>query len=142
MLSPDDTPRLRLARPAYAAMLVHLLAVYPEEGCGLLAGNGGDGLATAVYPIENIATTPQTRYLMAPQSQLDAFLDIETADLDLLAIYHSHPHGPNTPSATDMAQAYYPDLTQIIVSLAQAQPGVCAFRVTQTGFHEIVLLVE
>jgi proteasome lid subunit RPN8/RPN11 len=123
-------------------MLAHLLAVYPEEGCGLLAGYSSDGVATAVYPIENIASTPQTRFLMAPQSQLDAFLDIETAELDLLAIYHSHPHGPDTPSATDMAQAYYPDLTQIIVSLAQTRPGARAFRVTQTDFHEIVLLVE
>ena len=36
---------------------------------------------------------------------------------ELFAIYHSHPHAPATPSATDLQQAAYPTALYLIISL-------------------------
>jgi len=53
---------------------------------------------------------------MEPHQQLVAFRLIDTLGLELLAIYHSHPAGPEVPSATDIAEAYYPEAVYIIIS--------------------------
>jgi proteasome lid subunit RPN8/RPN11 len=44
---------------------------------------------------------------MDPLEQLGAFESIESEQMDLLAIYHSHPAGPEAVSATDIAEAAY-----------------------------------
>ncbi len=77
---------------------------------------------------------------MDPHQQLRAMLDLEGAGWELLAIYHSHPHGPPEPSATDVARAYYPEALQVIVSLADRErPSVRAFSVTGGQVEEVSL---
>jgi len=83
----------------------------PEEACGFLAGTGQCVLA--VVPVTNKLHSP-VRYQMDPLEQLSAFQKIEQAGYELLGIYHSHPNGPDMPSATDIAEAYYPDVIYII----------------------------
>jgi proteasome lid subunit RPN8/RPN11 len=118
---------LTIARPFLNQMLDHLHACYPWEGCGLLAGDEM-GVVTAVYPIDNILQSP-TAYEMNPHQQIEALLALEAAGWQLLAIYHSHPQGPELPSATDIALAFYPEAVNIIVSLrVQSVPVVRAFQ--------------
>ncbi len=119
---------LTIKRPFLNQMLNHLQACYPLEGCGLLAGDEA-GTVTAVYPIDNILQSP-TAYEMDPQQQIQVMLTLEAADWQMLAIYHSHPQGPEQPSTTDIAQAYYPEALHIIVSLReQTVPVVRAFQI-------------
>jgi len=119
---------LTITRPFLTQMLDHLQACYPLEGCGLLAGDEM-GTVTAVYPIDNVRQSP-TAYEMDPQQQIEAMLALEAAGWQMLAIYHSHPLGPEHPSATDIALAYYPEALHVIVSLReQNAPGVRAFQI-------------
>ena len=76
----------------------------PLEACGLLAGK--NERVEKVIPVRNQAQSP-TRFVMDPYEQLDAFEWIESHALDLLAIFHSHPAGPETVSATDIEEAAY-----------------------------------
>ncbi|MBK8904384.1 MAG: M67 family metallopeptidase [Anaerolineaceae bacterium] len=120
---------LTIERPLLNQLLKHLQNCYPLEGCGLLAGDEETGGVTAVYPIENSLHSP-TAYEMDPTQQIQAMLDLETHGWQLLAIYHSHPQGPEVPSATDVALAMYPDAMYVIVSLQKrAGPVVRAFRI-------------
>lgn len=120
---------LTIERPLLDQLLEHLQACYPQEGCGLLAGDGETGWVTAVYPIENSLHSP-TAYKMNPTQQVQAMLELEARGWQLLAIYHSHPHGPETPSVTDVAQAMYPEAFHIIVSLQdRARPVVRIFSI-------------
>ncbi|MBP6016393.1 MAG: M67 family metallopeptidase [Candidatus Promineofilum sp.] len=106
-------------------MINHAAAHAPEEACGLVGGRGGR--AIRLYPVENVLHSP-VAYEMAPQEQVRAMLDMEGAGEELLAIYHSHPHGPAWPSPTDRRQAYYPDTAYIIISLADPErPSLRAF---------------
>jgi [CysO sulfur-carrier protein]-S-L-cysteine hydrolase len=136
----DTIPPMHITRPVYQAMLAHLQAVYPLEGCGILAGTG----ATAVhhYAIPNIRHSP-VAYEMDPYRQIEAMLELENKGWQMVAIYHSHPGGPAHPSPTDVAQAYYPEAAQVIVSLADRQrPLTRAFCIADGRYTEIPLLIE
>jgi len=130
---------LQVPNTKYEGMLSHLRDVYPLEGCGLLGGL--DGRVTRLYPVTNILASPYN-YEMDPRQQLRAFDDLESAGLELLAIFHSHPHGPEQPSATDVARAYYPDTIQLIVSFRDpASPSVRAFTIVEGQVNEVPLRV-
>jgi proteasome lid subunit RPN8/RPN11 len=135
----QDPAPLRIRGREYSQMLDHLRRVYPHEGCGLLAGE--DGFITQVYEVENHLASP-TAYEMDPQQQLEAMIAIEELELELLAIYHSHPHGPHEPSAVDVFKAYYPESLYVIVSLTGSeQPAVGAFAIRDRQVEEIPLIV-
>ena len=76
----------------------------PLEACGLLAGK--NNTVQAVLEIRNQAQSP-VRFVMDPYEQLTAFNWIDSNALDFLAIFHSHPAGPEVVSETDIAEAAY-----------------------------------
>jgi proteasome lid subunit RPN8/RPN11 len=136
---------IHLPAALYEEMVHHLTTRLPEEACGLVGGLV-DGLvahAVRVYPIENILHSP-VAYEMDPLPQIRAMLDLEAADLELVAIFHSHPSGPARPSSTDVEQAYYPDSAYLIISLAdQQRPTVRGFMLGDGKAREIdVVLIS
>ena len=131
---------LTIKRPFLDQMLQHLQAEYPLEGCGLLAGDEM-GRVTAVYPIRNILQSP-TNYEMDPQQQIQAFLDIEANGWQMAAIFHSHPQGPDHPSPTDIALAFYPEVSNIIVSLQNRDaPMVQAFTIAEQKVRKQTIII-
>ncbi len=103
---------------------------------------GREGVATAVYPIENIWHSP-TAYEMAPVPQVETMLKIEDGGDELCAIFHSHPHGPAYPSPTDVALAYYPDSVYLIVSLQEPeQPVIRGFMIVNGVVTETAVILE
>jgi proteasome lid subunit RPN8/RPN11 len=116
-------PRFLLPLPLRQAMLDHTAACLPEEACGLFGGRiTTDGLvfhAECWLPVENALHSP-VRFRMDPTAQLDGFRAIEEAGLELVAFFHSHPHGPNHPSPTDLGEFAYPGVLSLIVSPAAA----------------------
>ena len=133
---------LDLSLPAeIAAQIVeHAESGYPDEVCGLVAGRGG--VATMTYPGRNISPTPAVAYEIDHDTLAQVF-EFEDAGLELVAIYHSHPRGPETPSPTDIARANYPDSVYLIVSLATPdRPVVKGFRIAEERVREIAIKRE
>ena len=95
----------------WQTMLQDVSRQAPLEACGLVAGLGNR--SQAVYPITNELRSP-VNYRMAPREQYEAFINIEHNNWELLAIYHSHPAGPEGPSPTDVAEFAYPGTLSII----------------------------
>ena len=116
-------------------MLAHLRGDLSQERCGLLVGDG-EG-ATRVLPVPN-ALRSATRYFMDGQELADALLTYG----EPLAIYHSHLSGPPTPSATDVAEATYPDSYYVIVSFHIEPPSARAFRIVEGEVTEARLIIE
>lgn len=128
---------LRLPPSLINDMIAAVTARYPEEACGLVGGR--DGGAARLYQVENMLHSP-TAYEMEPIQQVRAMLAMEAGGLELVAIYHSHPDGPARPSMTDVAQAYYPDAAQIIISLADRErPILRAFMIQEGAVREIAI---
>ena len=136
---------LRLTTAHVAAMLAQVRAALPEEACGILAGL--NGVVTRVLPITNSLHSP-VRFRMDAQEQLEALLWLEENQLELLAIYHSHPAGPERPSPTDVEEfAYAPALTLIWSprtgpSGAPADWRVRAFAIHNKAVREVKMQIE
>lgn len=99
-----------------ANQLLHLAQLSPEqEVCGLIGGISGT--PSHCYPIRNIAELPAQRFLLEPSEQIAALSTMRDQGESLFGIYHSHPHAPATPSATDLELAAYPEALYVIISL-------------------------
>ena len=120
-------------------MLAHLQTSSPQEGCGILAGT--QGIATHLYAIDNKLHS-RVAFEMDPRQQLQTMLDMEEQHLDWLAIYHSHPQGPETPSVTDIERAFYPDPVSVIVSLQKRDfPVARGFFIRQGTVQEVQIRI-
>jgi proteasome lid subunit RPN8/RPN11 len=119
-------------------MRLAVAGTVPEEACGLLAGTIHEDLyqVELVVPTTNILHSP-VRYRMDPTEQLHALERIDAAGLELVGIYHSHPQGPDHPSPTDLAEAYYPEVVYLIWSGQHGAWECAAFRL-QNGQASIV----
>jgi proteasome lid subunit RPN8/RPN11 len=119
-------------------MMRHADKYAPLEACGLLAGK--HGRVEKVIEVHNRAQSP-VRYLMDPVQQLEAFHWIDSHDLDLLGIFHSHPTGPDKPSPTDLAEAAY-EVVHVILARMQGTWQARGFWVEKRDFEDAALHVE
>jgi proteasome lid subunit RPN8/RPN11 len=122
--------------------LLHYAQTSPEvEVCGLVGAK--DGTPSHCYPVKNASTTPDCRFQMEPQDQIDAMRKMRERGEELFAIFHSHPAAPAEPSAVDLEQAAYPDAVYIIISLnTKGVLEMRGFRINQARqIEEIALLL-
>jgi [CysO sulfur-carrier protein]-S-L-cysteine hydrolase len=107
--------------------VAHARAEFPNECCGMLAGEGGR--AVRQYRAKNTEASP-FMYVMEPREQLRIMDEIDERGLDLLAIYHSHTRSAAYPSRTDVELAFFPTALYLIVSIADRDaPEIRAFRI-------------
>jgi proteasome lid subunit RPN8/RPN11 len=118
-------------------MIDHVDFMFPEEGCGLVGGVGNQ--VTKVIPITNQLHSPK-KYLMNAAEQIEAFINFENHQLDLLAIFHSHPTGVETPSDTDINEFAYPGSALIILT-PQGKWHARGFLISDQNVGEIILIV-
>jgi len=125
---------LLLPRSIYLQMIAHCIDQAPLEACGILGGLGER--AVAIHPLRNELASP-TRYQAQAVDLLAAFRSLEQAQLQLLAIYHSHPQSQPIPSRVDLDQNYYEFVPRIIVSLMEAEPVVRVWRLDPDSYTEL-----
>lgn len=96
----------------------------PQECVGVLGGEqvGAGWQARALYPLSNVAADPEREYWADPAGLLRAFKAMRAEQLELVAIYHSHPRGPAQFSRTDRERAAY-DVPYLIADLSRAVLG-------------------
>jgi proteasome lid subunit RPN8/RPN11 len=132
---------LTLTQSQIEQIVAHARSEAPIEACGLMGGSNGRVLR--VYPAINALNSP-TRYLLQPADLLAALMDMEARGWrpDPVAIYHSHPRGPETPSETDVAESFYPESIYIIIAhLDRPTPSVRGFRIEREQVSEVALRV-
>jgi proteasome lid subunit RPN8/RPN11 len=95
--------QVEVTRTALAAMRAHAAAALPLEACGILLGGGAR--ITEARAVANIHPAPATHFEIDPQALIDAHRAARAGGPAVIGYYHSHPHGPAAPSATDRASA-------------------------------------
>ena len=122
-------------------MRAHVDRHLPEEACGLLTGKiqPESYQAFSVIPTTNILHSP-VRYEIAPQEQLAAFNRLDEMNWDLVGIFHSHPLGPDRPSPTDIAEAYYPEVVYLIWSLRTGEWRCRGFSIQNGVVSEVKVM--
>ena len=132
-LSPDLVERL----------VMHARAEDPNEACGLIVGDraaADGGVPLRFEPTRNRAASPY-RYEIHPDDLLRLTIATDDADEVFWAIVHSHVRSPAYPSPTDVGLALYPDALYILVSLAEAEPALGAYRIVDGEIHRVEILV-
>ena len=100
-----------IASEHWAQMQADVASRFPEEACGLVAGAGNR--SSLVIPVTNTLHDPH-RFRLDPQEELNAFLLAEEKGWEILAVYHSHPHGIFRPSPTDFAELAFSEIIYLI----------------------------
>jgi proteasome lid subunit RPN8/RPN11 len=110
-----------------AAVRAHAESAYPEECCGVLAGDAGDPKhVAALMRVKNgRADSPANRYLIEPDDLRKVDAALTRAGLEIVGYYHSHPDAPARPSEFDRAQAW-PWYSYLIVAVAGGRAGEVA----------------
>lgn len=128
---------IELPSSMFEEIVAHAKAEYPNEACGVLAGQGGRPVR--VYAMRNAEASPVV-YRFDSAEQVQVFRELDDRGWDLLGIFHSHTHTEAYPSPTDRADAHwtdpvtgedapaYPGTRYLILSLANEEPTLRAFR--------------
>jgi proteasome lid subunit RPN8/RPN11 len=133
----DDPLNLVLSPGILDEVIAHAKTAYPREACGLIGGMKPSLAGGRLIPMTNVAQTA-SEFEMDPAELIKTLRDLRNAGEELVAIYHSHPHGPAQPSKKDVQRAYYPQAAHLIVSLAEPEcPRVGAFRIVNGEVLEI-----
>jgi proteasome lid subunit RPN8/RPN11 len=136
--------RLVIPRDHFEDMLAQAKAELPNECCGLLAGRVESdatnltiptGKISKRYPLTNELQSP-TEFLSDPKSLLAAHKDMRSSQLEILAIYHSHPTSEPIPSKKDRERNYSPDVANVIISLRSDPLEVRIWWITESEVCE------
>lgn len=127
--------QLTLSREHVQEIVGHVSVHAPLEACGLLAGKN-DRVEKVLF-VQNQAQSP-VRFVMDPYGQLEAFDWIDSNQLDLLGIFHSHPSGPETVSPTDIEEAAY-DVVHVICSQVDGKWKLRGFWIADGKATEVTL---
>ena len=128
---------LKLSKSLLDEMIAYVHQRAPLEACGLLAGK--EARVEKMIGVLNQAQSP-VRFVMDPYEQLRAFDWIESNNLDLVGIFHSHPAGPETASPTDIAEAAY-EVIHVILSRTGNQWQVRGFWIENGSARAVTLQV-
>ena len=131
--------KLEIPTNIFERMVAQAKALAPIEACGILAGK--DNKAEKLFEMTN-ADNRSDHFMMEPKEQFTVVKNIRSADLEMLAIYHSHPETPARPSAEDIRLALTPDVIYVIVSLQGANaPAVKGFFIEDGTITEVPVKV-
>lgn len=119
---------IKIPKSIHQHLIEHAKREAPLECCGILAGR--NGRVEKIFELPNAEKSP-TRYSMAPQDQLRVFEEMDREGLEMLAVYHSHPHTDPYPSKTDIQLFFYPEVGTVIISLRREPSEVRAFRIKE-----------
>lgn len=106
------------------------LSALPEEACGVLLGVDEDESLRIDHVTlgRNVAAQPSTSFRLHPADLLASYVKASELDLDVVGIWHSHPHGPANLSQADLQQAWGGWLSLLIVPDSSADCILSAFR--------------
>ena len=127
---------IQLPPDLYAQIVAHCRDGYPNEACGVVAGE--EGRPVHVFPMRNAEESPVV-YRFDEREQLRVWREIEEKGWEPLAFFHSHTHTEAYPSPTDRAHAHwrdpvtgeevpaFPGVRYLVLSLAGSEPVLRAF---------------
>lgn len=115
---------IRIPEPIVKKIIQHAVDESPLEACGYLAGTGNE--VKDIYPMTNVDQSHE-HYSFDPEEQFAVMKKAQAQELDLMAVYHTHPATTPRMSAEDVRLAYDTSIYYVIYSLQTDE--VKAFKV-------------
>lgn len=123
-----------ITESTYQAILAQAKKDAPIESCGYLLGPDKE-TATEHFPMTNIDHSEE-HFSFDPKEQFAAIRYARAHDLKIVGNWHSHPASPSRPSEEDKRLAYDPNILYFILSLAEENPVLNAFRIVDGEVQE------
>ena len=117
---------MKIKKNIYENIMAHAKKCAPIEACGYLASQ--DGVIIKHYELTNIDQSEE-HFSFDPAEQFATMKDARANRLDVSAVYHSHPVTPARPSQEDIKLAYDPNISYVIVSLADGDKDIKSFKI-------------
>ncbi len=131
---------LILKKELLARITEHAIREFPNESCGILAGN--QGTVEKVYEMVNVEKSPQT-FFMDAREQLKVMKEIRKEGHEMIGIYHSHVASEAYPSSYDVELALYPEASYAIISIKDKKnPSVRSFKIVSGEITEEEVRIE
>ena len=128
---------MRIAAHMLEEMIAHTREETPNECCGMVAARGDQ--LVAVHRAVNTEASP-LRFVIDARQQLQIMDEIDSAGLELGAIYHSHTRTPPRPSQTDINFARgWPGVLWIIIGLDHDAVTVQTWQIDEGAISEVEL---
>lgn len=132
-MNRDTTETVLLDAAAADALAGYCRSALPEEACGLLLGISpsapGDPLRiTGIRPLRNAASDPCRRFEFAPEDWTNAVLSSSGDPNGWIGIFHSHPEGPELPSAEDLTLEWSFPVCLILAYPHKKEPSIRCYR--------------
>ena len=119
---------IRIPQHIHDKLIAHAREGFPLEVCGILGGIGNQ--VSALYRMTNTDASNE-HFMMDPKEQFAVVKDLRAKGLAMLAIYHSHPETPARPSEEDIRLALTPEVSYLIISLADAaNPDIKSYKIS------------
>ncbi|HEY5523547.1 MAG TPA: M67 family metallopeptidase [Desulfuromonadaceae bacterium] len=119
---------IRIPQTIHDDIIAHAREGFPLEVCGILGGTGES--VSAIYRMTNTDASNE-HFMMDPKEQFAVVKDLRAKGLAMLAIYHSHPETPARPSEEDIKLALTPEVSYVIISLADAAvPVINSYKIS------------
>ncbi len=132
---------LVLTKSILEAIFAHALREYPLESCGLIAGeSGNESVVKRWYPTYNTAQSARY-YTVEPREYLKIERELDSSNLEVTGVVHSHTHSDPYPSVTDVENAVDPSWHYLIVSLRFEKPVCRSFFILNGNINEEELVV-
>jgi proteasome lid subunit RPN8/RPN11 len=93
-------------------------------------------------PTRNVEQSP-TRFRIDPAEQFAAIRQARGSGREIVGAYHSHPDSAPVPSATDLAEAHFPDQVYVIVRPGsdETPDDIRAYHLGSGNFHALELVL-
>ena len=122
---------IQIPQTIHDDMIAHAREGFPLEVCGILGGTGES--VSAIYRMTNTDASNE-HFMMEPREQFAVIKDLRAKGLAMLAVYHSHPETPARPSEEDIRLALTPDVSYVIISLADAAvPDIKSYKISSAN---------
>ena len=130
---------IKITRKVINNIIDHSKRDAPIEACGYLAGK--DGVITKSYSLTNIDNSPD-HFSFDPTEQFGVVKKARSCGLEIIGNYHSHPLTPAKPSQEDIKLAYDPNISYVIVSLADGEEEVKSYSIknSEIKIQEIIVI--
>lgn len=106
-----------------------------DERCGVVFGlrlPSGEGQVLGCAELTNAHKSPAANYAFDPDQQAAVWQKVEAMGYEVLGVWHSHPHGPQAPSTTDI-EYMQPWLVYPILMPTMMGVSMAVYRLTEAG---------
>lgn len=122
----------------FQELIKYALKHSPNECCGYLFGTrkGEENIIEEIFTMNNVHQDPKGFFRFSPQEQLDAMIKSKEKNLEIVGIFHSHPHSKAYPSDEDLKYIYDCRQSYCIISLMNQTPEMRSFRIKNKEIQE------